>query len=142
MQENKENQTENKLEHRTIEKTIEDLLIIIPAQYSELDAYNNELKGLTTNTQNYYDTAELFRKAGISFRASIVFGFGILENNHPQKDHNEIEQNKKLIGEEPFKTMQEAKRFRDITTKLLKNLLENVDTIEEELLMQKIIETI
>lgn len=142
MQENKPNQQEIKPNEHSIDNTIKDLLKIIPAQYSQLDLLSNNLKGIHKDAVERIQVQEDFRQAGLAFRGSIVFAFEILENNHTPQDEKTIEEYKKRIGTEPFKDLADAIDFSHTTTRLLKNLLEYVDDINEELSAQEILDKI
>lgn len=125
-----EPQTDQQDELMKVAKKLE---LTIQAQYSELDLLSNSLSQIQEGTHIYAETYNEYRNAGITFRASIVFAFGILEQHKSPRDKQLYNEWKNKLGNQPFKNLNEAKDFRDTTTKLLFNMQEYTDSILDEL---------
>ena len=133
-------ETPRQQEQDKIREAVNELLLAIPIKYSELDEINNDLRGINPeDTIGICQTTENYRKAGLNYRKLILAALGILKTHHTPPDHELYNKLNNNLGNEPFHNLEEARDYRDQISLLLKNMLEYVDPLEEEIEAQKLI---
>lgn len=124
----------------SIEAAVEELEVIIPAQYAKLDRLNNAYRSAREESKALL--LDSYWEEGLNYREMLLFALGILRKHHSQEDLGTAAKIEEDMGEHGFETLTEARKYRNLVLELLHNYQERSESLDDEIEASKLLSTI